>query len=157
MPPTSEPDAGDVLIDGLEAFGLEELAPLLERAARAALVGQDAVDPADAEISLAFVDDPAIAELNVRWLGRAGPTDVISFGLGADPLVADVYVSVDTARRNAAELHVPPREELARLVVHGVLHAAGLDHPEDDGRAASPMFALQEKILSRLLTGLPER
>lgn len=156
MPPTSEPAEAAVLIDGLDAFGLSALEPAAAQAARAALRGQSRTPAANAEISIAFLDDAAITELNEEWLGREGPTDVISFGLGEAPLVADIYISVETARRNAEQYGVTSREELLRLVVHGVLHAAGYDHPDDEDRAGSEMFRLQERLLARLLEGLPE-
>lgn len=157
MPPTSEPaDTVTVLIDGLEAFALEASAPDIEAAVRAALTAQELATPDEAEISVTFLDDAAISALNEQWLDREGATDVISFGLGSAPLVADIYVSVDTARRNAARFGVEPDEELLRLVVHGVLHAAGYDHPEDEARASSEMFELQERVIALLLGGRSE-
>ncbi|MFW6084731.1 MAG: rRNA maturation RNase YbeY [Gemmatimonadota bacterium] len=145
-----------ILVDGLDVHGLREMEPQVEAAAQAALDGQTLVSPEDAEVSIAFVGDGEIGRLNEEWLGTDGPTDVISFGLGEAPLVADVYISVDTARRNAARFGVEPREELLRLVVHGVLHAAGYDHPEGEDREASEMFVLQERLLERLLNRPPE-
>lgn len=145
-----------ILIDGLDVRGLEGLEPQVEAAALAALRGQALADPEGAEVSVTFVGDDEIGRLNEEWLGRKGPTDVISFGLGEMPLVADIYISVDTARRNADRFEVEPREELLRLVVHGVLHAAGYEHPEGEGRASSEMFALQERLLERLLNRLSE-
>ena len=145
-----------ILVDGLDVHGLQSLEPHVEAAAHAALDGQERTDAGDAEVSIAFVGDPEIARLNADWLGRDGPTDVLSFGLGEAPLVADIYVSVDTARRNADRFGVSPREELLRLVVHGVLHAVGYDHPEDGGREASEMFVVQERLLERLLNRLSE-
>lgn len=157
MPPTNE-SAGSatVLIDGLEAFSLEASTADVEAAVRAALAAQTLGPPAGAEISVTFVDDAAIASLNQRWLDREGATDVISFGLGSAPLVADVYVSAESARRNAARFGVGPREELLRLVVHGVLHAAGYDHPDDETRASSELFELQERVVDLLLGGRSE-
>ena len=140
-----------ILVDGLADHDLASLTSDVEAAVRAALAGQELVSPHDAEVSVTFVDDDAIARLNEEWLGRGGPTDVISFGLGGEPLVADVYVSVETARENASAYRVPLREELLRLVLHGVLHAAGHDHPEGGGRERSEMFRLQERLLARLL------
>lgn len=167
MPPTNEPVAGEgppvgegggvtILIDGIADRDLARLASDVEAAVRTALSAQELVPTADAEVSVTFVDDAEIAQLNETWLGRRGATDVISFGLGEEPLVADVYVSVDTARRNAESYGVRLREELLRLVVHGVLHAAGYDHPEGETREDSEMFGLQERLLARLLEGRPE-
>lgn len=157
MPPTSESaDSARVLIDGLAAFSLEASTADVEAAVRAALAAQPLVSPEDAEISVTFLDDAAITSLNERWLDHEGATDVISFGLGSGPLVADVYVSVETARRNATRFGVGPREELLRLVVHGVLHAAGYDHPDDETRASSEMFELQERVVDQLLGGRSE-
>jgi probable rRNA maturation factor len=101
-------------------------------------------------VSIAFVTSSAIAKLNRKYLGHAGPTDVISFAFG-DPLVGDIYISPDVARRNAREHSVGVREELARLVVHGVLHVTGRDHP-DHGRVASAMWKRQERLVRRVLT-----
>jgi probable rRNA maturation factor len=105
------------------------------------------------ELSLALVDDEAIAALNGQYLGRPRPTDVIAFSLHApgDPPLGDVYVGADQAARQAAELGVDPAEELLRLAVHGTLHVLGHDHPEGEDRAGSPMFVRQEALLRELL------
>jgi probable rRNA maturation factor len=108
--------------------------------------------PSSAEISVALVDDPCIAVLNERFLERAGPTDVLAFSLGdAVDVVGDIYVGFEQASRQAAELGISLAEELVRLVIHGTLHVLGHDHPEDDGRDASPMFALQEQLVRRAM------
>jgi probable rRNA maturation factor len=104
----------------------------------------------DAMVSIAFVTRTAIARLNRAYLGHSGPTDVISFAFG-DPLVGDIYISPDIARRNAREYGVGIREELTRLVVHGVLHVTGHDHPAD-ARSVSPMWKRQERLVKRVLT-----
>jgi probable rRNA maturation factor len=104
----------------------------------------------DAMISIAFVTRAQIARLNRRYLGHSGPTDVISFAFG-DPLVGDVYICPDAARRSARELGISVREELTRLVIHGVLHVTGHDHP-DDARSASPMWKRQERLVRRALS-----
>lgn len=86
-------------------------------------------------VDVVFVDDTAIRELNVRYRGLDQPTDVLSFDLGdASPAVTaapagEVYISVDRAQLQATELGVPLLEELGRLMVHGLLHLAGRDHP----------------------------
>jgi probable rRNA maturation factor len=107
-----------------------------------------------ARVSITFVGNRRIASLNRRHLGHHGATDVISFGLGRDAgagaLLGDIYIAPDVARRNAIENGVSIREELTRLVVHGVLHVVGLDHPEGDERRQSPMWRKQERLVRSL-------
>ncbi|MBA3405997.1 MAG: rRNA maturation RNase YbeY, partial [Gemmatimonadaceae bacterium] len=107
----------------------------------------------DALVSVAFVGTTAISRINREYLGHSGPTDVISFGMRREtkggPAVGDIYICVDVARRNAARHGVSLRDELARLVVHGTLHVAGHEHPDDDSRMHSLMWRKQERILAR--------
>jgi len=108
-----------------------------------------------AELSFTFVTRRAIAALNRRHLGHRGATDIITFELApapGGPLGGDVYVSPDVAREHAARFGRPVREEVARLVVHGTLHAIGYTHPEDDAREGSAMWARQERYLARFWT-----
>ena len=107
-----------------------------------------------ARLSIAFVDAPRIARLNRQHLGHRGATDIISFALSDDAaagLVGDIYIAPDIARRNAIEQGISARDELTRLVVHGVLHVVGYDHPEGAGRYASPMWARQEQLVRSLV------
>lgn len=108
----------------------------------------------DALVSIAFVSRRAIAKLNREHLGHSGPTDVITFAMGTTgpygAIVADIYISPEIARANSRELGVGVREELARLVVHGILHAVGRTHPEGRGRSRSPMWTEQEEVLRRV-------
>ena len=107
----------------------------------------------DAAVSIAFVRSSAIAAVNRKHLGHAGPTDVISFPLAAaagTPLGGDVYIAPEIAARNARSHGVGIREEIARLVVHSVLHVLGHDHPEFAGRETSPMWRRQEALVVRL-------
>jgi probable rRNA maturation factor len=78
-------------------------------------------------ISIAIVDDQEIRGLNATWLKHDYATDIITFPLEQRPLEAELIVSADTARRQAHEAGVSLREELARLVIHGILHLAGYD------------------------------
>jgi len=109
----------------------------------------------DALLSVAFVTDRRIAALNRKHLGHRGPTDVISFGFApvdaSGDVVGDVYIAPDVARRNAKAAGASVREELLRLVVHGVLHVLGHDHPEDESRYDSPMWKRQERLLRALV------
>ncbi|MEO7520983.1 MAG: rRNA maturation RNase YbeY [Gemmatimonas sp.] len=106
-----------------------------------------------AMLSITLVSARAIAILNRRHLGHAGPTDVLTFAFGENPqgvVVADVYICVPVARSQARAHGVGVREEMARLVVHGTLHACGWSHPDGDERLASPMWKRQERLLQRL-------
>jgi len=76
-------------------------------------------------LSIVLTTDDAIHQLNRDYLGHDYPTDILTFGLEADPLVAELYISVPTARRNAHEYGVSLTTELLRLVFHGILHLAG--------------------------------
>src|ERR1700719_3234080 len=83
----------------------------------------------DAMLSITFVGRAAMSELNRRYLGHFGPTDVISFGLGRQgrrgPVVGDIYICPEIARANAKRQGVSSQEEVLRLVVHGTLHVLG--------------------------------
>ena len=108
----------------------------------------------DARLSIAFVDSRRIAQLNRQHLDHRGATDVISFALSQaspnGPLAGDIYIAPEVARRNATEHRVPVREELTRLVVHGVLHVIGFDHPDGSERDHSPMWLEQERLVRSL-------
>lgn len=114
----------------------------------------------EAELSLLFVDEAAIAELNQRFMDAEGPTDVLAFPID-DPVVAgrwpdagtagpdrddpdpgdlplllgDVVVCPAVAQRQAPTHAGSYEDELALLVVHGVLHVLGHDHAEPDETA----------------------
>ncbi|MDT8339977.1 MAG: rRNA maturation RNase YbeY [Longimicrobiales bacterium] len=139
----------------LETGGHPDVAPLLEAAVRITLEAQGVVE---GEVSLTLLDDDDIRTLNREHLGHDRPTDVISFALWSEgePVLGDVYIGFAQAARQSGELGVPLREELARLAIHGTLHVLGHDHPDDSpGRAASPMYRLQERLLTRLLATPP--
>lgn len=105
-----------------------------------------------AMISITLVSTREMARLNRQHLGHRGATDVITFALGDDGsgvLVADIYICPDVARVQAREWKVGVREELARLVVHGVLHSCGWEHPDNEDREASPMWQRQERLMAR--------
>ena len=79
------------------------------------------------EITVCFMDDKQIRELNLLYLGCDSPTDVISFNNSADneKLSADIAISTDTALRNARIFKTKPQDEIYLYVIHGVLHLLG--------------------------------
>jgi len=103
------------------------------------------------EVSLVVVDDATIGELHGRFLGDPTPTDVITFDLGDGDEPgpdAELYVSLDTARRVAGERGVPLARELTLYVVHGALHLCGLDDHDPADRAA--MRVAEREVLGGL-------
>lgn len=108
-----------------------------------------------AQLSITFVDNRRIARLNRRHLNHRGATDVISFVLSSaslsTPIVGDIYIAPAVARRNAQANGITAREELTRLVVHGVLHVVGFDHPAGEERRTSPMWKRQEELVRSLV------
>jgi probable rRNA maturation factor len=127
----------------------------------------------DAELSILFIDEIAIAELNERFMDENGPTDVLSFPLeeelgghgrwpdggttGPDPsrsepadpplLLGDVVICPAVAARNAPEHAGTYDDEIALLVVHGILHVLGLDHADPEEEAK--MQAREQELLAR--------
>ena len=96
-----------------------------------------ALDLGEAELSVTLVDDDAMAELNERYRGKTGPTDVLSFSLLEGPhselrggMLGDVIVSLDTAARQAKRGRRSLDDEVLRLLIHGTLHLVGHDHEE---------------------------
>jgi len=90
--------------------------------------------------------------LNRRSLGADSVTDVIAFGLShRGRRVADIYVCPTRARSAARAARVPEREELVRVLVHGLLHCLGYDHPGGPTRTASRMWRRQERYVERLV------
>lgn len=110
-----------------------------------------------AALGITFVDAREIARLHRRHLGVSGPTDIITFEHASHvrgaPVVADIYIAPDVARDNARSAGCTAREELARLTIHGVLHALGWSHPDGDGRMRSRMWQRQERWVERLRAG----
>ncbi|RMF57756.1 MAG: rRNA maturation RNase YbeY [Calditrichaeota bacterium] len=80
------------------------------------------------EINIIFVDDPYLRDLHDRFLGDNTVTDVMTFNLGTEHHIeGEIYISVDRAKDQAREFGVSLQEELARLIIHGLLHLKGYD------------------------------
>ena len=125
------------------------------RVREAAVAALKAERAKDAMLSITFVGRATISEMNRRFLGHHGVTDVISFGLGRagkrGAVVGDIYICPEIARENARRQGVSAGEEVLRLVIHGTLHVLGRDHPTGAGRTESPMWRRQERILARVV------
>jgi probable rRNA maturation factor len=109
------------------------------------------------ELSVLFCDDQYIKKLNHQYLQKPFPTDVLSFPQeesyreGPDQYHAgDIVISVDTLEKNVDLFHVPYQEELARLIIHAILHLYGMDHQEDKHEMKNEMIQLQEQILRHI-------
>ena len=95
---------------------------------RAALAGEGRKP---GELGIVLTGDAPVRELNLRWRGLDRATDVLSFGYDETPgtiVNGDLIVSMDRVAEQARRYRVTRGRELARLIVHGALHLAGLDH-----------------------------
>ena len=103
-------------------------------------------------ISCVFVDDNAIKKINTAYLGHRFNTDVITFLIETQPfLEAEIYINTKQARRQARLYKVTVKNELTRLVIHGVLHALGYEDKRTKQR--KKMFELQERYVGMCTRG----
>ena len=114
---------------------------------------------APAELTIRFVGEDEGRELNRDYRGKDYATNVLTFAYADgeevtedDVVQADIVLCVDVLLKEAAERRLPVAQHAAHLVVHGVLHAQGYDH-EDDEEAAE-MEGLETEILGKL--GFPD-
>lgn len=133
--------------------------PLVERIVNAAL---NYFSKSAVELSISFVSDDEIQELNKVWRNKDMPTDILSF-VQSDNIdeiefwpemeednnvLGDMIISISAIERNCENFNVTFDEELNRILIHGVLHLLGYDHKTND--SSEPMLLLQEKILSEI-------
>lgn len=130
------------------------------------------------EISLRFISNQEIKQLNQTYRQKDEPTDILSFcqleevpghegtgflkpehfgivaasqGMNPEELLipaGDLVISYTRVTQNAHDFSVPVHEELARVLIHGILHLKGLDHATNE--VHEPMLLFQESILSSL-------
>ncbi len=87
------------------------------------------------DISVVFVNDEKIRELNNKYRKKDASTDVLSFSLGKDPkgrIIGEIYISIDTARVQSEENNKNLIDEVAFLTLHGLLHILGYDHEKEE-------------------------
>jgi probable rRNA maturation factor len=114
----------------------------------------EVVPAGGAGVTVVFVSDRAMRELNRRWRGKRGTTDVLSFPAEQDEFeklaegatLGDVVISVERAARQAAEHGLSFEREVEQLILHGMLHLCGYDHERDTGE----MNALELRLRRRL-------
>ncbi len=104
------------------------------------------------EVYVVVTGDERVRELNRTWRAIDAPTDVLSFPDGDElpdgrRLLGEIVISLDAARRQAAELGHSELRELQELTLHGVLHLLGYDHQEDDGDMDSLELELREELV----------
>jgi probable rRNA maturation factor len=92
----------------------------------------DRLDRTVDEVSIAFVDDEAMTSLNRKFRKKNKTTDVLTFS-GEDRFLGDIVISLDQARRQAADEKHSVATEVRYLILHGILHALGYDHETDRG------------------------
>lgn len=102
----------------------------------------------DSEVSITLVDDAKIRKINKQYRGFDKPTNVLSFELGDDVLLGDIFVSIDTVKREAIDAGISVEEHTAHMIVHGMLHLQGYDHIND--KDAKIMEDKEIKILKKL-------
>jgi len=147
----ADPEHGSLVV--LVTPADEPLAPALQRLARLVLAAEGVRGPA--ELGLGFVSESDMADLNREWMGQDGATDVLAWPLdakvdadvvaegdgpastlGVPTLLGDVVVCPAVAARQAETAGHDVTDELALLVVHGVLHVLGHDHDGPEEEAA---------------------
>lgn len=102
----------------------------------------------DAEVSITLIDDHEIQKINKKYRKINKPTNVLSFELSDDLLLGDIFISLDTVRKEADAEGISVPEHTAHMVVHGILHLLGYDHIED--KEAEKMESKETAILKKL-------
>jgi rRNA maturation RNase YbeY len=109
--------------------------------------------PQSAGASVVFVSDRVMRQLNRRWRGKKGTTDVLSFPANQDEfektdglMLGEVVISVEQAARQAKENRLDLDDEIAQLILHGLLHLSGYDHSTDNGEMNRLELRLRKKL-----------
>ena len=109
--------------------------------------------------SFSLIDTPRMIEINTEYRNKNENTDVITFSdqdgmpfpVNGQIYYGDVFINLEKMKENAAMMNVSDKEELVRLVLHGLLHLNGLDHKTNDF-ATEEMLILQEEIMKKYET-----
>lgn len=121
----------------------------LKKIAKSALKNLNA--PKDSELSISFIDDKRMRELNRTYRNIDRTTDVLSFPQGEGPdttLLGDIVISTETAGRHGISYGITTEEEIKKLIVHGILHLFGYDHKKK--KETEQMREKEYELLSQL-------
>jgi len=105
-----------------------------------------AIGKSDSSATVAFVSDKSIRKLNQQFRGVDKATDVLSFPADEPDNLGDIAVSVETATRQANENGLSFDNEIAQLILHGLLHLCGYDHETDNGEMNRLELKLRRKL-----------
>ena len=130
-----------------------------ERCRRLAELALEAENISEGELALFFINEEIMTDLNTEHMGENGPTDVLAFPIdgptqgttktttdpdGPPQILGDIFICPSVARKNADIYKKPFEDEIALLVIHGVLHILGHDHAEDEEKR---IMQEREKVL----------
>jgi probable rRNA maturation factor len=104
-------------------------------------------------VTIAFVTDRVMRQLNQTWRGRRGTTDVLSFPANQNEfektegaMLGDIAISVERAKKQATENGLEFEQEIAQLILHGLLHLCGYNHETDNGEMNQLELRLRRKL-----------
>jgi len=110
---------------------------------------------ADKEISINFVDDTKIKQLNKQYLGKDKATNVLSFSLRENEygninpqVLGDIIISVETAQKDAVYGNLTVEQEIDFLIIHGLLHLLGYDHENTTKKETSKMRKKEKELFN---------
>jgi probable rRNA maturation factor len=106
----------------------------------------DAIGKSGSSATIAFVSDSSIRKLNQQFRGVDKATDVLSFPADEPDNLGDVAISVETAAKQAKENGLSLNDEIAQLILHGLLHLSGFDHETDNGEMNRFELKLRRKL-----------
>lgn len=102
----------------------------------------------DGVVNVIFVDDDVIKGINTEYLAHECETDVISFIIDEEPFLGEIYISAETAEKQAKDYDVSLTNELLRLTAHGALHLCGYE--DDTEKKKEAMHLLENKYIGIL-------
>jgi probable rRNA maturation factor len=106
----------------------------------------EVIGKSDYSATIAFVSDKNIQKLNQQFRGIDKATDVLSFPADEPNNLGDVAISVDTAASQAKDNGLSFENEIAQLILHGLLHLSGYDHETDNGEMNRLELKLRKKL-----------